>query len=154
MTPALDAARSAIEQQLEPIADKLTELEIEVASLRSEKAQLEAALKALDGTVHQSGRSKKSPKRPAAKKQDVIVACREVLASEHRLSADALEEMVGKRLKQQSGYTLSGFALRFKEALQSGQFFIDEDRMVSIEAEINERPNKVSRAVEETSNSK
>lgn len=129
MTPAIEAARTALQSQLSPVANQLDEVEAKANDLRKQKAQLEAALKALDVPAKAGTKPKRKPTGPAVKKQDVVAACRKLLAREHALQADELERRIGEALKA-SGRTLAGYALRFKEAMQSGGFEIAQDGLV------------------------
>lgn len=129
MTPAIEAARTALQSQLSPIARQLDDLESKATDLRNQKVQLEAALKALDAPAKAASKPKRKPSQPAAKKQEVITACRRLLAREHALTADELERRVGEALKA-SGRTLAGYALRFKEAMQNEAFETADDGVV------------------------
>ncbi|MEP3480565.1 MAG: hypothetical protein ABJZ55_15050 [Fuerstiella sp.] len=129
MTPAIEAARTALESQLSPIATELEALDTKAAVLREQETQLKAALKALEAPSKAAAKPKRKPTGKAAKKQEVVSACRQLLARQHAMPANELEKRVGEALKS-SGRTLAGYALRFKEAMQSGEFTKTEDGMV------------------------
>ncbi|MEZ6063743.1 MAG: hypothetical protein R3C19_25625 [Planctomycetaceae bacterium] len=129
---AVKEALEAIERQLTPIDAQCAELKARLAELQQTKEQLEAARAALNGTQKPGGKAKRKAAKPCARKNDVIAACKDILSENGPLSKDDLEGLVASRLGDDQNFSLSGFTLRFKEALQSELFHVEPDGVVSI----------------------
>ena len=82
--------------------------------------RIDMALAALDEGV-QKTRSTRS-RKPCCNKDEVISILRELLRDNGSLSKSELEELAKDKLSNQFGKSLSGFAMRFKEALSNAEF--------------------------------
>jgi len=134
MTPAINQAREAIEQQLEPLLLELTALEKNLTELKQTEAQLKDALKALTKTGNTKSRK---VSKPYAKKATVMKACLAIAKDNSPILKSDLELLVKDKLGKDMGYSLSGVQLRLGECLASEQFEIGADGMVSVELQNN-----------------
>ncbi len=115
------------ENQVESIVDELTReqtrLRDRLTVVKGELAKIEAALIRVNGALDalRGSGKRKTMRRPAATKQDVIKFTEAVLGEGKLFSRDKLKEEVEQRVLA-SGKSRMGFALRFKEALAEPQF--------------------------------
>lgn len=129
MAPSnLDAITSELQRQRNLVHERATALRSDLWTEEKDLARIDAALVALSGEAAKpasNGSSAKRPKRtaqtPSAKKADVIAAVRQVLERSGALREDILKNEVEAELTK-VGFNRSGFAMRFKEALQDSQF--------------------------------
>lgn len=115
------------ETQVETIVDELTReqarLQECLTALKTELAEIEAALARVNGALNAlrgNGKAKKT-RRPAANKQEVIDLIERILAERHLVARDVLKSNVEEKILA-TGKSLMGFALRFKEALGEAKF--------------------------------
>ena len=91
----LDGLRQTLKTQAKENADEIKRIETALAALGD----------------------KKQPRKQAATKSDVISAMESALQEQPALAADDLKAVVKTSIAE-SGRSLQGFALRFREALQ------------------------------------
>lgn len=129
---AIATAREAILSQLEPIERQADGLRHRLAELEAEKAPLEAALAALDESKKPKAKAGRKATKPCAKKPDVEAVCQSLLSDNGSLSRDDLEALAKGKLSGELGFSLSGFGLRFKQCLESGDFVVSEAGIVTL----------------------
>lgn len=130
MDLSVDQARDHLEAQLAPLDTKATELESALAGINENRKRLRAALSALDGG---SGKSRNKPARKCVTKDMVIDLADQLVADNTEVPKSDLDALVRDKI-QAKGFSLSGFALRFNEAMNCGRFLVSEDDVVSLRA--------------------
>lgn len=132
MTTAVTHAREAIEQQLEPLAKEVAELEDRLLEIRQTKTQLEAALKALSGSKAAKKAKPRKQSKPFACKEQVMAVCQTIVRENQPILRVDLEELAKDKLGKDMGFSLSGVQLRLRECLASSTFVIDDKDLVSL----------------------
>ncbi|QDV81231.1 hypothetical protein [Planctomycetes bacterium TBK1r] len=131
---ALETARHALEQQLEPIEREYAHLTGQLDVLKQARDQLKAAIAELKPA--NPGRHKKGGKagRPSPCKSDVMAACQRLVEANAPIAKADLESLVKHTLKEEAGFSLSGAALLLRSCLASDAFRISPDGEVSLSA--------------------
>jgi len=112
-------AVSRLDQIRQDLENELEASEAEVGRLKAELAAAEKDHKAIKDAIAALGRkSGPSPKKPTVKKVDVCEALREVLQGLPGPTPKAEVEVSLRERFSSKGFGLTGFALRFKEALE------------------------------------
>ena len=119
--------RDHLEAQLIPLDGKASELESALAEINESRKRLRAAINALRGRNDNA----KKPTRKCATKDMVIELAEQLVRENNSVPRADLDELVRIKIKD-SGLSLSGFALRFNEALASGRFKLSDDGNVSL----------------------
>lgn len=96
MTPAQEAARVAIENQLTPIQESLTKWEAKQAPLERDLLRLNSAYDALDNPLKKNGRKAGPSKDTATEKSQVIEAARQGIEQLRVSVREKLEQVTAK----------------------------------------------------------
>tara|TARA_R110002073_G_scaffold8027_19_gene44879 strand:+ start:14733 stop:15188 length:456 start_codon:yes stop_codon:yes gene_type:complete len=129
---AIDNVRETLLAELEPVEREYTETKERLDAIEKVKNQLEALLKAMDGTKRANGKAANKASKPFARKSDVMEVCRALVAANQPIAKDDLESLTKHKLANDGGFNLSGVALRLAECLASNAFEIASDGDVSL----------------------
>ncbi|OYP28482.1 hypothetical protein [Rhodopirellula sp. MGV] len=130
MDLTVNQARDHLEAQLAPLDTKAAELESVLAGINENRKRLRAALTALDGGT---GKSRNKPARKCVTKDMVIEIADQLVADNTQLPKADLDALIRSKV-QGKGFSLSGFALRFNEAMNCGRFTVSDSDVVSLRA--------------------
>ena len=122
LTPAVDELRAEETR----IRGDLDQLRRQVKSNETQLRQIQRALSVLD----EKPRNKSANQKPAATKQEVVVAMSDVLSAKGSVDEAELKRLVADTLSA-GGKSRIGLALRFTEALKEERFVRSEDGRVS-----------------------
>ncbi len=129
---AIDNVRETLLAELEPVAREYAETKERLDAIEKVKSQLEALLKAMDGTKRGNGKATSKAGKPFARKKDVMEVCRALVATNQPIAKDDLESLTKHKLADDYGFNLSGVALRLAECLVSDVFEIATNGDVSL----------------------
>lgn len=128
MDVTIDEAVTVLEEQLAPLDGQVTELECQLGTLKETQKRLRAALNALKG----GGKSlASSPKKKCVKKLEVVRLVQKYLERDGSIPIDELKQFVSATITKQ-GWSLSGFGLRFKEAIGTPEFTVSPGNVVTL----------------------
>jgi hypothetical protein len=132
-----DTNLGSVVEQLRAEQDRLVARE---RALQSELSMLQRDLKRVRGALAALGEkanTNKAAAKPAATKEDVVVAICQVLSDETVLAHDALRAKVEAALRA-AGKSRRGLALRLQEALKDSRF-ADTPSGYRLRSELDER---------------
>lgn len=129
MNYPIDEIVTELRSQLAPIEEEETRLRSALTELKGHRKKLEAALNVLGGGPQKA----KPPKRgkTCATKQEVVAIMAELLRANGPMETADLEGLAKDRLSE-AGRSLSGFRLRFSEAIRESDFQVDEGGHVTL----------------------
>jgi len=134
MDITIDQALGVLEEQLKPLDEKATELEAELANIKDTRKRLTMAVTALRGGKASAKGGQSSKK--CAKKADVISIMAKLIQDNGAMPLDDLRELSRSNILEKN-WSLSGFELRFKEALKSNGFDLSPSNSVSLTSTTN-----------------
>lgn len=130
MDITINQALGVLEEQLKPLDERAAKLEAELAATKDTRKRLKMAVAALRGG---KATTKNQAQKKCAKKADVISVIEKLLQDNGTMPVDDLRELSRSNITEKN-WSLSGFELRFKEALKSGLFDVSPDNSVSLAA--------------------
>lgn len=136
---AVETAVQAIQTHDQLLLDQLKPLEQEAARLKAELVAVEelaneirSRLRLPSSEAKRTKRSSRKPTKPCAKKTDVMAAAISLVRTHQPIELSELETKLKHKLSSESGFSLSGVALRFKECLASDEFAPDQNGSICI----------------------
>ena len=126
MSQRLATAVDELRAEETRIRGDLDQLRRQVKSNETQLRQIQRALSVLD----EKPRNKSANQKPAATKQEVVVAMSDVLSAKGSVDEAELKRLVADTLSA-GGKSRIGLALRFTEALKEERFVRSEDGRVS-----------------------
>jgi len=126
MSQRLATAVDELRAEETRIRGDLEQLRRQVKSNETQLRQIQRALSVLD----EKPRNKSANQKPAATKQEVVVAMSDVLSAKGSVDEAELKRLVADTLSA-GGKSRIGLALRFTEALKEERFVRSEDGRVS-----------------------
>lgn len=130
-TQGMDAIIAELQKHRTDVHQRVAVVQQELGSLERELARLDSALLALMGESPKAAialkakAARKTSDAPSAKKAHVIEVMRRILVAKQPLQASDLKAEVETELTR-AGFNRSGFAMRFKEAVQDPRFLGSE----------------------------
>ena len=112
---------SRLEEVRQQLSDELDQREAESQQLKAQLDAVEADRKAIAAALAALGRKRGAATKPSARKTQVVAILRELLEANGPIEKADLKALVGERLTA-AGKSLSGFGLRFGEAMKDPQF--------------------------------
>ena len=125
MNGSIEQIERVLLAELSPLNKQLERLHSEVSVLEEQRSRLTAAIEALSGGA-KKGRAPKRGK-PCTTKAEVIQILSQLLQDNHSLAPEDLEGLAKDRLSRELGKSLSGFSLRWKQALRDPRFVLRSD---------------------------
>lgn len=119
-----------LQNQLAPIEAEENRCRTALAELKDQRQKIEAALSVLG-----SGSSKSKPAKagkPCATKQEVVAIVGELLRTNRAIPIADLEALTKENLAESGDRSLSGFGLRFREALRQPEFRVSPAGVVEL----------------------
>ena len=129
---ALETIRQNLLAELEPIEQEATKLKTRLNELATTKAQLKAALKALEPKKNGKAKASSKAAKPSPKQKDVREVATALVKENSSIDKADLEALVKQKLTDERGFDLKGFEMRWKEVIASGTFSVDADGTVSM----------------------
>ena len=136
---AVETAVRAIQTHDQLLLDQLKPLEQEAARLKAELVAVEelaneirSRLQLPSPEAKRTKRSSRKPAKPCAKKADVMEAAISLVRAHQPIELSDLETKLKNKLSSESGFSLSGVALRFKECLASDEFAPDQNGLICL----------------------
>ncbi|MCA8998765.1 MAG: hypothetical protein KDA80_17330 [Planctomycetaceae bacterium] len=126
MDAPLQDIERVLRDQLSPLEEEASRLRTLLADVEDQSARLTAALAALTAGHSKSRTAKRG--KPCATKQEVATILVGLLEDNGSLTVDDLEGLAKDKLSNQLGKSLSGFRLRYQEALADPRFAVSEGR--------------------------
>ncbi len=114
----------------EPLEHEETGLKEKLSLCQAQLHKLDAALLALSDTPRRASRISKR----SVTKSELIEVITDLLKSNGRLSRADLEGLAKKRFSEDSERSLSGFGLRFKEAMNDRNFTMSSTGEITLAA--------------------
>ena len=125
MNGSIEQIEQVLLTELAPLDEQAARVQTDLDAIDDKRNRLNAAIEALG-----SGRKKaKSTRRtkPCATKAEVVQIVMDLLKDNGSLSMEDLDGLAKDRLSRDLGKSLSGFGLRFREALADPRFIVDAD---------------------------
>ena len=133
----INAGEEALVALVAPIDREVAELEARLKVLKTSKAPIQAALKALRGN------KKSKASKPSPKQEDVREVCLAIVQAHPGITQTELEDKAKRKLTEELGFDLKGFAKRRNEVLNSSTFAIAADGTVSVPSRSSEVNNEL-----------
>jgi len=124
MATELQAAADLLDRAIDKKSKAIVSLGEKLKTEKVELAQLRKARQAIEGVVSEPSASSKQSKssKPCCNKQEVIAILDGLLRDNGSLTKSELESLAKDKLSNDLNKSLSGFAMRLKEALAETQF--------------------------------
>jgi len=139
----IQAARSSLLKQLEPLAIEHAEAKERLDAIEQTKTMLEAALKALEEPRKAKSKATRKASKPYARKDDVMAVCVALVQANQPIAKSDLKSLAKHKLSEDQGFNLSGVSLRLSECLASETFQVDADGMVTVQMRRTDTASKM-----------
>lgn len=125
MNGSVEQIEQVILSELAPLDEQAARLRSELGAIDDKRNRMIAAVEAL-GLGRKKAKSTRRSK-PCATKVEVVQILVDLLKDNCSLSTEDLDGLAKDRVSRDLGKSLSGFGLRFKEALADPRFIVDAD---------------------------